>query len=238
MTGHLIHIREKGRGRPERAVLGPLAVLRSAVYEPAGLSPRRLGRRLYRAERALAAEGVCRVVLGPDFPYAGQLQLLRTVDALPVRRAMADVFALGALELEGVEPRRGRVALSASRLCPELMAAAERLCPQVRGLTIDAPGGMEFARWLHGRFGLPVAPPAAGADVTLAFGLGGGRWGRTVELYEGGDLGGLELCAPALELPAGYEGQILALLWEQGDLERGKLRAVPSGACGGAASGV
>lgn len=229
MTGHLIYIREKGRGRPERADLGPLTVLRSAVYGPAGLSPRRLGRRLYRAERALAAEGVRRVVLGPDFPCAGQLRLLRTVDVLPMRQAMADVFALGALELEGVEPRRGRVALSAPRLCPELMAAAERLCPQVRGLAIDAPGGMEFARWLHGRFGLPVAPPAAGADVTLAFGPGGGRWGRAVELYEGGALGGLELRAPALELPAGYGGQILALLWEQGRLERGKLRAVPAG---------
>lgn len=234
MTGQLVHIREKGRGRLEQAALGPVTVLRGAVYEPQGLSSRRLDRRLYRAERMLAQAGVSRVVLGPDFPYAERLRLLRLVDALPLRQAMADVWAMGALELEGVEPRRGRVALTAPRLCPELMTAAERLCPQVRGLAIDAPGGEEFARWLHGRFGLPVAPPGAGADVTLAFGPTGGRWGRTVELYRGGGMGGLELSAPELDLPAGYEEQLLALLWERGSLNRSGVRAVPAGACGGA----
>lgn len=238
MTGQLVHIREKGRGGPEQAALGPVAVLRMAVYEPQGLSGRRLERRLYRAERTLARAGVSRVVLAPDFPYTERLELLRPVDALPLRQAMADVWAMGALELEGVEPRRGRVALSAPRLCPELMAAAERLCPRVRGLTIDAPGGEEFARWLHGRFGLPVAPPGAGADVTLAFGPGGGRWGRTVELYRGGTLGGLELSAPELELPTGLEEQLLALLWERGSLERNGVRAVPAGTCREAESGV
>ena len=238
MVGQMVHIREKGRGRVERGSLGPVAVLRGVVYEPEGLSPKRLERRLFRAERALAGAGAKRVVLEPDSPLAGRLRLLRPVDALPMQRAMADVFALGALELEGKPPRRGRVALSAPRLCPELMAAAERLCPQVRGLAIAAPGGMEFARWLQGQFGLPVAPPGTGADVTLAFGRGVGHWGRTVELYRGGALDGLELCAPELELPAGYEDQLLALLWEQGSLDREKLRAVPAGACGGAASGV
>lgn len=238
MTGHLIHIQNRGRGRPERGTLGPLAVLRMAVYEPQGLSPKRLDRRLYRAERALADAGARRAVLGPDFPYAERLRLLRPVDPLPMRRGLADVMALGALAAEGIEPRRGRVALTAPRLCPELMTAAERLCPQVRGLTIDAPGGEEFARWLQGRFGLPVSPPAAGADVTLAFGPAGGRWSRTVELYEGGDLGGLALCLDDVDLPAGYEEQLLTLLWEQGRLDRRRIRAVPAGACGEAGSSV
>ena len=47
----------------------------------------------------------------------------------------------------------------------ELTAAAERLCPLVRGLVIDAPGGEDYARSLQARFGLPVTPPAAGADA-------------------------------------------------------------------------
>ena len=85
MTGQLVHIREKGRGRLEQAALGPVTVLRGAVYEPQGLSSRRLDRRLYRAERMLAQAGVSRVVLGPDFPYAERLRLLCWVDALPLR---------------------------------------------------------------------------------------------------------------------------------------------------------
>lgn len=225
MTGQLTHIPAKGRGTPERGRLGPVEVLRLAVYAPPGLSPGRLDRRLARAERALLRAGASRVLLGPDFPYGGRLRVLRPVDPLPLYRAVGEVWALGALAAEGVEPRRGRVALSAPRLCPELMSAAERLCPLVRGLVVAAPGGEEFARWLQSRWGLPVSPPAAGADATLAFGPAGPRWGRTVELCRDGDLGGLSLRAEGLELPAGYEAQLLALLWERGALDRRALSA-------------
>ena len=190
VVGQIELRREKGRFRLEEVWLGPLAVMRAAVYEPEGLFPWRLARRLRRAERALARAGAGRVVLGRDFPYGDRLALLRPVDPLPFWRGCADVLALGALEAEGAPPSRGRAALSAPRLCPELERAAERLCPRVRGLLIDAPGGEDYARYLQAKFGLPVTPPAAGADVTVAFGPGGGRWGRRVELYQGGDAGG------------------------------------------------
>ena len=94
----------------------------------------------------------------------------------------------------------------------------------MRGLLIDAPGGEDYARYLQAKFGLPVTPPAAGADVTVAFGSGGGRWGRRVELYEGGMLGGLTLTAEGVELPPDCEQQVLALLWERGEVGRGELR--------------
>lgn len=223
MVGQLVCARERGRGRGERSALGPLAVLRRTVYAPEGLAPWRLARRLRKAERALARAGVVRVVLGRDFPYGDRLTILRPVDTLPLRRAFADVLALGALEAEGVSPRRGRAALSAPRLCPELEGAAERLCPLVRGLVIDAPGGADYARYLQARFGLPVTPPSAGADVTVAFGPAGGRWGRSVELYDGGTLSGLALGAEGIELPEGCEEQVLALLWERGALAREKI---------------
>ena len=186
MVGRLVLAGGKGRFRLVEDRLGPLEAVRAAVYAPEGLAPWRLWRRLRRAERALVRAGAGRVVLGVDFPYRDRLALLRPVDVLPLRRGCADVLALGALAAEGVPPRRGRVALSAPRLCPELERAAERLCPQVRGLLIDAPGGGDYARYLQARFGLPVTPPAAGADVTAAFGPEGGRWWRSVELYEGG----------------------------------------------------
>ncbi len=220
MVGQLVCVRAKGRGGAQRVELGPLAAVRWTLYAPVGLAPWRLRRRLRKAERALARAGAGRVVLGADFPYRDRLALLRPVDPLPMLRACADVLALGALAAEGVPPRRGRVALSAPRLCPELTGAAGRLCPRVRGLVIDAPGGEDYARYLQARFGLPVSPLSAGADVTAAFGPGGGRWGRSVELYEGGSLGGLTLRARGVELPEGCGDQVLALLWERGEVRR------------------
>ena len=229
MIGQLVWSPAKGRGRAEAVALGPLEALRWTVYAPEGLAPWRLGRRLRRAERALARAGVGRVVLGPDFPYGGRLALLRPVDPVPMLRACADVLALGALAAEGVDGRRGRVALSAPRLCPELEGAAERLCAHVRGLLIDVPGGEDYARYLQAKYGLPVTPPSAGADVTAAFGPGGGSWGRRVELYQGGSLGGLALGAEGAELPADCAEQALALLWERGEVRREELTASLSG---------
>ncbi len=220
MVGELICVQGRGRGKAEPSSLGPLAAARWTVYVPEGLSPRRLARRLLRAERGLAKLGAGRVVLRGGFPYGDRLRLLRPVDPLPLWRGLAAELALGALEREGVPPGRGRVALSAPRLCGELTAAAERLCPLVRGLVIDAPGGEDYARSLQARFGLPVTPPAAGADVTAAFGPGGGRWGRCLELHGAVDLGGLTVEAAGLELPEDCADQVLALLWEQGLVKR------------------
>ena len=232
MVGRLVLARERGRSRLEEDRLGPLAAVRAVVYEPEGLSPRRLRRRLRRAERMLARAGAGRVILDGDFPYRDRLALLRPVDPLPFWRGCADVLALGALELEGVAPDRGRVALSSPRLCPELERTAQRLCPRVRGLLIDAPGGEDYARRLQARFGLPVTPPAAGADVTAAFGPGGSRWGRRLELYGTAELGGLQVSVEGLELPEDCADQALALLWEQGLVKREELLTsarLPSG---------
>ena len=232
MVGELVCLREKGRGRPERVRLGPLDAVRRTVYAPEGLSERRLDRRLRRAERELAGAGVGRVVLRAGFPYGDRLRLLRPVDPLPFWRDTADLLALTALDAEGVPYRRGRVALSAPRLCVELERAAERLCPLVRGLLIDAPGGEDYARYLQAKYGLPVTPPAAGAEVTVAFGPAGGRWGRSLELYGQVKLGGLTVLAEGVELPGDCWDQVLALLWERGEVKREHLTVRPGTASG------
>lgn len=229
MVGELVCRRERGRGKLERTALGPLAAVRWTVYAPEGLAHWRLERRLGRAERKLCGAGAGRVVLPRGFPYGDRLRLLRPVDPLSMWRGAADVLALGALDAEGIPRRRGRVALAASRLCPELEYAAERLCPLVRGLLIDAPGGEGYARYLQAKFGLPVTPPAAGADVTVAFGPNGGRWGRRLELHGTADLGGLTAAVEGVELPEDCWDQVLALLWEQGAVKPEKLIVRPKG---------
>ena len=229
MVGELVCRRERGRGKLERTALGPLAAVRWTVYAPEGLAHWRLERRLGRAERKLCGAGAGRVVLPRGFPYGDRLRLLRPVDPLSMWRGAADVLALGALDAEGIPRRRGRVALAASRLCPELEYAAERLCPLVRGLLIDAPGGEDYARYLQAKFGLPVTPPAAGADVTVAFGPTGGRWGRRLELHGTADLGGLTAAVEGVELPEDCWDQVLALLWEQGAVKPEKLIVRPKG---------
>lgn len=239
MIGELICCRERGRGRPEQVRLGPVAAVRWTVYAQPGLAEWRLERRLRRAERGLAARGVGRVVLREGFPYGDRLALLKPVDTLPLWRGLADMLALGALDGSGVPCHRGRVALSAPRLCGELEGAAERLCPLVRELLIDAPGGEDYARYLQARFGLPVTPPGLGADVTVAFGPGGGRWGRRLELHGRADLGGLTVEARGLELPADCAHQLLALLWERGGVRREDLVVRPAAeACEPGPSGV
>ena len=227
MVGELLCLREKGRGRPERVRLGALEAVRWTVYVPEGLSEWRLERRLRRAERGLCAANVGRVVLRDGFPYGDRLGWLRPVDPLPLWRETADLLALGALDAQGVPYRRGRVALAAPRLCAELERTAEKLCPLVRGLLIDAPGGEDYARYLQAKFGLPVAPPAAGAEVTVAFGPEGGRWGRSLELYGRAGLGGLTVEAEGMELPEDCRDQVLALLWERGEVKREQLTVRP-----------
>ena len=228
MIGELVCLREKGRGRLERVKLGPLEAVRRTVYAPEGLPEWRLERRLRRAERELCEAHVGRVVFRGGFPYGDRLRRLRPVDPLPLWREAADLLALGLLDAQGIPYRRGTVALSAPRLCIELERAAQRLCPLVRGLVIDAPGGEDYARYLQAKFGLPVTPPAAGAEVTAAFGPGGGRWGRRLELYGQADLGGLTVTPEGLELPEDCRDQVLALLWERGEVKREQLIIISS----------
>lgn len=227
MVGRIIYRREKGKSGLALEYIGPLSVMTATLWEPEGLSPRRLERRLARVERTLARQGIGRVALPDGFPYGGRLKRLRPVETLPFYRAVADMLALGALDRAGVPRSAGRIALSAPWLCPELAGAAERLCAQVRELVIDVPAeGEDYACLLHERYGLPVMPREAPADVTAAFGPGGGAArGITLRLYGAeAELDGLEVTAPGLELPRDCTRPLLALLWEAGCIDRAGLR--------------
>lgn len=224
MLGRVVWEQSPGRTELDLERLGGLTLARATVHVPEGQGRLRRRMGLRRARRFFEQNGVRRLILPQESGDSAFADFGR-VDTLPFHRAVADLLALGALETAGVEPGRASVALSGPRLCPELRAAAERLCPQVRGLVIDVPGeGESYAAWLHRRYGLPVCPGAR-AEVTLSFGPGGGQWGTVLGLYEGGEtLAGLRVTGPELELPGDCEDQLLAALWEQGGLEREKLR--------------
>jgi len=117
MVGELICVQGRGRGKAEPSWLGPLAAARWTVYVPEGLSPRRLARRLLRAERGLAKLGAGRVVLRGGFPYGDRLRLLRPVDPLPLWRGLAAELALGALGREGVPPVREGIETAYRAVC-------------------------------------------------------------------------------------------------------------------------
>jgi len=225
MLGRIEYVIGPGKVELETERVADLPILRGILRTEENLSAWRVRRRLRKLRRLLEHHAVRRLVIPEGFPYPEFFEDFGRVNPLPFYRAVLDVLALGSLELDGIPPNRAVVALSAPRLCPELTAAAQRLCPQVRGLLIDVPGeGAQYAGWLHRRYGLPVSPQA-GADVTIALAPGGGRWGRAVELSEERvDLGGLALKAPELYLPSECDQQLLAALWERGLLERGALR--------------
>lgn len=224
MVGLVRWVGEKGRSRPEVERWGGVELLAVTLYAPEGLSSRRLARRLERLEGTLRRAGVGRVVLPEGFPYADRMRELEVVNPLGLYRETADVLVLGWLAGRGIPPERGRVALAGPRLSPELCQAAERLCRRVRAVRVDAPEGADYARALQREYGVPVVPPTAPADVTVAFGPT--ETPAALRLYgQEPCLDGLRLTGEGLDLPPELEGPLLALLWERGSLTRERLRA-------------
>jgi hypothetical protein len=109
---------------------------------------------------------------------------------------------MGELERLGIPPKRAVLALEGARESRPMEQVALALCPAVRNLIIDAPGGALAAR-LRRDFGLPVLPPrSVRPDLTLAFDpapvLTGARFG----------LAGASLPRDCETLP------LLSALWE------------------------
>lgn len=225
MLGRIEYIQGKGRQQPALEEVCGIACAKGTLFEPEGLRPWRVRRRLQKLRRFFLDQGVRRVLFPGGFPYRSAFFEFGQVDPMPFYRGAADLLVLGSLRVRGIEPGRAVAALSAPRLCPELTAAAERLCPQVRGLLIDVPGdGERYAAWLHRQYGLPVASHTR-ADVTAAFGPGGGRWGSVLHLYGArASLAEVEITVPGIDLPADCGEQVMAALWELGRLDRGTIQ--------------
>ena len=208
-----------GRGGAEAGSLYGLSVLRARA-DPEGFWGER---RLRRAGRSLRRGGALRVLVPGVF---GRWPLLAALGLRPVEtegfvRAQSAPLALAGLERRGLAPDRAAVALRGLRADRDMARAAAQLCPQVRRLIIDAPGGgAELAAWLRREFGVPVLPPGERGALALRFhpaGVGGEE--PALALYgPAPDLGGLTLSAPALAEGDRADLPLLAALWEGGKL--------------------
>lgn len=181
--------------------------------------------RLAQIRRAFHAHGVRRVVLSEKLSCTERFGEWNVVNPMPFYRGIADLLALSALEYRKIAPRSAVVRLCAPRLTYELAAAARRLCPLVRGISVDVPGeGEWFAKWLHKEYGIAVQG-AGETDVTLAFGPCAHSADVHIDLSdEAAGRTALRATVPGLQLPEGCEEPMMAVLWECGRLERSQIR--------------
>ena len=223
MVGWIQYKSERGRSHPQTEVISGITVLALPFYEPDGLGQKKLKRRIRKLEQSFRRAEISRVIVPEQYPYRDCLTLVRPVDPMPLYRAVADLLVLDILKRRGISPGEARVALAGPRLCPELCAAAERLCRNVRELRIDVPGeeAGDFMRHLRYEFGVPVVPRTVAVDATAAF----EKCGEAADLQLWGDCR-IRLRSEGIELPEKIEQSVLALLWEQGRVKREKLRVI------------
>ncbi len=128
-------------------------------------------RRAAAGLRLLKVQRVTRVLSAPDFPHWPMLlaQGFRRVDTCPLRCALAPGWGELMLRARGIEPRNAALRLEGRRASPDLTYVARTLCPLVRSLVIDVPGGENLSIALRREFGLPVLPGHWEADLTLHF---------------------------------------------------------------------
>ena len=162
-------------------------------------------RRLNRGVRLLRQRRVTRVLTPAGFDGWPALyeRGLRAVDTAPLRCALVPAWVRASLEVKGVRPENAVLCLHGNRESPEMARSALALCPLVRGLVIDAPGGALAAR-LQREFGLPILPArSARAHLALTFDPSPNLTGK--------------FTLQAARLPEGFDSlPLLAALWESG----------------------
>lgn len=178
-------------------------------------------RRLAQGAAALRRRGVRRAVLAPGLGGRELLSQfgLRSVDPLPLCRAMGARLALA--RLENIPLRERRVALRGEKADPVALVLARALCPRTGALLLDFDRGREgLSDYLRRGYGaaplaLDNAPPP---QVTLELGPRANQSALpgTLKLWGEPDLDGMELWCD-LPIPADLPRlEVMTLLWEAG----------------------
>lgn len=129
-------------------------------------------RRIRKGIGLLREQRVTRVLTPPgETIWPTLLQFgLRPVDTVPLRCALAPMWVTASLKAKNVAPEQANLILSGTRESPDMEQVARMLCPTVRNLTVDVPGGGALAVRLRREFGLPVFPvQSARPDLVLRF---------------------------------------------------------------------
>ena len=190
-----------------------------AVEQIHGLSVLTVGlpQRSRRPERAvkkgaelLFRNGVRCVLTPPDFPWWPDLVRsgLRPVETRKLRCMLALAWVQAQLDGRNIPRDRAVLCLKGERYDPVLEPLARVLCPLVRRMVFDVPGGEAAANRLRREMGMPILPSDFN-EVQL-----------TLQLEEGPVLTGAEITLPGRELPADCDSiPLIAVLWETGRIK-------------------
>lgn len=201
MLGWICWSDEK-RPRLGRTQLAGLPLL--TLYLPEG--PRGEERRVRRGARLLLRRGVKRVLTPDGFAWWSILteQGLRPVSTRALRCALTPEWVEGSLAARNIQPTHAVLRLTGAQEGGDMERTARTLCPLVRNLAVDAPGGAALAARLRREYGLPILPALAEADLTLHF-------------QEGPVLTGARYRLKDVPLPPDCEVlPLLSALWECG----------------------
>lgn len=153
---------------------------------------------------------VIRVLAPPDFPWWSELVQfrLRPVETRLLRCMLAPAWVAVQLNRQSIPQETAILRLKGERSEPALERLARELCPMVRSLVFDIPGGNETANRLRHEMGIPVLP----SDFSEAH--------LTLWLDEGPVLTGAEITLPGRELPADCDRiPLIGALWENGRIQ-------------------
>lgn len=162
-------------------------------------------REMEKAAVLLRKNRVIRLLAPPDFPWWPELMRLgvRPVETRMLRYMLAPVWVTAQLKRWNISPEAAVLRIKGERSDPALAQLARELCPMVRSLVFDVPGGDETANRLRREMGMPVLPSDF-SEVDL-----------TLRLDEGPVLTGAEITLPGRELPTDCDRtSLIGALWE------------------------
>lgn len=181
-----------------------------------------------RGAKILRKHGVFRALMPQKWGGGAQKQGLFPVQALPLYRALGGRMCLKLLE--GVPPRRRRVALRGEKVDATARALALTLCPHATLILEFEEGETALAQQLQRTYGAPPLDPAWGASAQVAVELAPQAaeaplppGGLKLKLWGEPDLAGLTLHYPEKLPPELPRDPFLALLWESGRLKPGEI---------------
>lgn len=171
---------------------------------------RKQKREIKRGVALLRKNRVFRVLAPAQFPWWPLLERegLRPVETRALRYMLAPVWVAAQLNRRKIPPETAVLCLKGERFEPALEVLARQLCPLVRSLVFDVPGGVGAANRLRREMGIPVLPSDF-REVHL-----------TVWLDDGPVLAGAEITLPGKELPPDCDRfSLIGALWECGRIK-------------------